>query len=189
MNQDKLRERGERMSEALSREGYEAGAGLKAETHFERIFEAYADCASDEAWEAARGNRYPSRSGAADNRVGRVVAPLDDRLQAWESAAVITLDDGERMPYQQAGIAIANEPRREPRGRSTARGGRRWASRRRSAPSAWGTSRTCCNGCWAWTWSPPAPDCRASTCRMSRRSAAPFSIRPPTSTARRWPSG
>lgn len=114
MTTEELRRRGELMSEALSREAYEAGAGLKAESQFEKIFATYADCAGDEAWEAARGARA-LEEWAADNRIGRAVAPLDDRLQAWESAAVITLDDGETMPFQVAGIAIANEPRRERR--------------------------------------------------------------------------
>lgn len=114
MTADELRQRGERMSEALSREAYEAGAGLKTETRFEQIFATYADCAGDEAWEASRGVR-PLEEWAADNRIGRAVAPLDDRLQAWESAATITLEDGEEMPYQVAGIAISNEPRRERR--------------------------------------------------------------------------
>ncbi len=114
MTTDELRARGERMSEALSREAYEAGAGLKKETHFERIFAEYADCAGDEAWEAARGVRL-LEEWAADNRVGRAVAPLDDRSHAWEAAASITLADGEQMPFQIAGIAIANEPRRERR--------------------------------------------------------------------------
>ncbi len=114
MTTDELRARGERMSEALSREAYESGAGLKAESNFEGIFAEFADCAGDEAWEAARGQRM-LEEWVADNRIGRVVAPLDDKLQAWESSAAITLEDGEVMPYQRAGIAIANESRRERR--------------------------------------------------------------------------
>jgi hypothetical protein len=102
------------MTEALSREAYQAGAGFIAETHFERIFEEFADCASAEAWDAAKGIRA-LEEWTADNRIGRATAALDDRLQAWESSAVITLENGERLPYQQAAIAIANEPRRERR--------------------------------------------------------------------------
>ncbi len=111
---EELRARGERMTEALSREAFQAGAGYITETHFERIFEAFADCASLEAWEAARGIRALDE-WVADNRIGRQVAALDDRLQAWESAAVLVLENGERIPWQQAGIAVANEPRRERR--------------------------------------------------------------------------
>jgi hypothetical protein len=47
-----------------------------------------------------------------ENRVGRAVAVLDDRLHAWESRAVVTLPDGETLPYQRASIAIANEANR-----------------------------------------------------------------------------
>ena len=54
MNTEQLRERGESLNQALGRESYQAGAGLKAETDFAGIFEAHADVASDAAWEAAR---------------------------------------------------------------------------------------------------------------------------------------
>ena len=114
MTADELRRRGERMSEALSREAYQAGAGLKTETAFERIFAEYADCTGEDAWQAARGVGA-LEEWAADNHIGRSVAGLDDRYHAWESAAEIVLDSGEKLPYQQAGIAIANEPRRERR--------------------------------------------------------------------------
>jgi hypothetical protein len=42
--------------------------------------------------------------------VGRAVATLDDKLHAWESAAEVAVNGGERMPYQRVAIAIANEP-------------------------------------------------------------------------------
>lgn len=114
MTVEELRARGEAFNEALNREAYEAAAGLRAETRFAELFEAYADLASDDAWEGAQG--VPAlREWVADNRVGRAVASLADRLHAWESAAVLTLPDGERMPYQRAAIAMANEPRRERR--------------------------------------------------------------------------
>ena len=114
MTLDELRARGESLNTALGRESYEAGAGLKAETRFAEIFEAHADVASDEAWEAARPNAKLAE-WVADARIGRAVAPLDDRLHAWEATAEITLEGGETMPLQRAGIAIANEPRRERR--------------------------------------------------------------------------
>ena len=114
MTPEQLRERGESLNQVLGRESYEAGAGLKAETDFTGIFEAYADVASDEAWEAARPVAKLAE-WVADARIGRAVAPLDDRLHAWEATAEITLAGGEQMPLQRAGIAIANEPRRERR--------------------------------------------------------------------------
>lgn len=114
MKLETLRSRGEAMSQALGRESYEAGAGLAAESHYARIFEAYADLASEDAWAAAEGHPL-LMEWVADARIGRAVAPLDDRLHAWESRAELVLEDGERMPYHRAGIVIANEPRRERR--------------------------------------------------------------------------
>jgi hypothetical protein len=114
VNVEALRARGEALSQELGLESYRAGAGLVAETRFEAIFEAYRDLASDEAWEAARGRRE-LEEWVADARIGRAVAALDDRLHAWESSAEIEPEGGERMPYQRAGIAIANDPVRERR--------------------------------------------------------------------------
>lgn len=114
MTLEELRARGEAMNTALGRESYEAGAGLKAETHFAELFEQYADLASEEALEVARPVPL-LREWVTDTRIGRAVAPLDDRLHAWESSAEISLPDGSRMPLQRAAIAIANEPDRERR--------------------------------------------------------------------------
>ncbi len=111
MTVDELRRRGERFHQELGRESYEAGAGLKSETDFAGLFGRYPDLASDEAWSAARGHRV-LEEWVADHRVGRAVADLDDRLHAWEAAAFVVVNGGERMPYQQVGIAIANEPDR-----------------------------------------------------------------------------
>ena len=105
-----LRARGERMCEELGRESYRAGAGLDAESHFAEIFGRYPDLTDDAAVAAARG--HPALlEWVVDNRVGRAVAALDDRLHAWESRAVVAVN-GETIPYQRAAIEIANEPRR-----------------------------------------------------------------------------
>jgi hypothetical protein len=114
VNAERLRARGERLCEELGRESYRAGAGLEPESHFAEIFGRYPDLADDAAVEAARGHRE-LLEWVVDNRVGRAVASLDDRLHAWESRAVITLPDGETLPYQRASIAIANEPDRRRR--------------------------------------------------------------------------
>jgi hypothetical protein len=114
LSPEELRERGELFNEALGRESYEAGAGHKATTDFAGIFEAFADVASPAALEAARGHGALFE-WVTDSRVGRRVAALDDRLHAWEASALVTLEDGARMPWQQVGIAIGNEPRREVR--------------------------------------------------------------------------
>jgi hypothetical protein len=108
---DELRLRGERMCEELGLESYRTGAGLTAESHFEEIFARYPDLSDDEAVEAARGHP-PLLEWVVDNRIGRLVAALDDRLHAWESAAVVAVAGGETIPYQKAAIEIANEARR-----------------------------------------------------------------------------
>jgi len=106
-----LRARGERMAEELGRESYRTGAGLAAESHFAEIFARYPDLSGDEAVAASRG--HPALfEWVVDNRVGREVAQLDDRLHAWESRAVLAVDGGETIPWQQAAIEIANEARR-----------------------------------------------------------------------------
>lgn len=111
MNAGRLRARGERLCEELGRESYRAGAGLETESHFAEIFGRYADLADDGAVAAARGHRE-LLEWVVDNRVGRAVAGLDDRLHAWEARALITLPDGETLPYQRTSIAIANEAHR-----------------------------------------------------------------------------
>ena len=114
MTPDALRARGERISEELGRESYRTGAGLEAESHFADIFARYPDLTDAEAVEAARG--HPALlEWVADNRIGRAVAALDDRLHAWESRAVVSVAGGETIPYQRAAIEIANEARRERR--------------------------------------------------------------------------
>lgn len=111
MNVDLLRHRGEHLNGELGRESYRAGAGLVADTDFAGIFSRYPELTQPEAWEAAQPVR-PLREWVADMTVGRAVADLDDRLHAWEARAVVPVRGGGSIPYQQIGIAIANEPDR-----------------------------------------------------------------------------
>ncbi len=114
MTPEVLRARGERLSEELGRESYRTGAGLTAESHFAEIFGRYPDLSDDAAAAAARG--HPAlREWVVDNQIGRAVAALDDRLHAWESRAVVAVAGGETLPYQKAGIEIANAAQRERR--------------------------------------------------------------------------
>ena len=111
MTVDELRRRGEAMCGELGQESYRTGAGLVAASHFAEIFGRYPDLADDAAVAAAGGHRE-LLEWVVDNRVGRAVASLDDRLHAWEAQAVLQLEDGETLPYQRAAIEIANEPNR-----------------------------------------------------------------------------
>jgi hypothetical protein len=114
VNAERLRVRGELLSQELGLEGYRTGAGLVAESHFAGIFGRYPDLAGEEAVAAARGHRE-LLEWVVDSRVGRAAAALDDRLHAWEAQAVVTLTGGETLPYQRAAIEIANEPDRRRR--------------------------------------------------------------------------
>jgi hypothetical protein len=111
VNVAELRRRGEAMCGELGLESYRTGAGLAAESHYAEIFGRYPDLADQQAVEAASGHRE-LLEWVVDNRVGRAVAALDDRLHAWEARAVIPLPGGEALPYQRAAIEIANEPQR-----------------------------------------------------------------------------
>jgi len=108
MTVEALRRRGEAMCRELGLESYRTGAGLSAVSHFAEIFDRYPDLADDRAVEAARGHRELFE-WVVENRVGRAVAALDDRLHAWEARARITLPGGESLPYQRAAIETANE--------------------------------------------------------------------------------
>ena len=109
------------MLEALSREQYLAGAGLKAAPELQPIYERYRTVVSEDslgiALEIVRGTRpaEPEHRSAraiaewlADEQASRVLAPLDEREAAWESSAVVTLPDGRAVPYEQVPIDIAN---------------------------------------------------------------------------------
>ncbi len=118
---DTLRARGEPFLEALAREGYEAHAGLKGEADFQSIYARHAAAYGDEALATAlellRGAVAGSEAHRAarlltdwlvESRVGRVLAPVEEREIAWEGTAVIRLPDGREEPYARAPITIAN---------------------------------------------------------------------------------
>jgi hypothetical protein len=116
---DALRERGEAFLVELSREYYEAHAGLKGEAQLQPIFTKHAAAFDDEALAMVQ-ERFSSAAGEAkrsarmlldwlvESRCGRELAPLEEREIAWEGAAKITLPDGTVEPYQRAAITTAN---------------------------------------------------------------------------------
>lgn len=112
MNLDKLIDRGEALHHELGREYYLTGAGHKSEPGFQEIFDRYADLQGDEALEAARasGNR-DLFEWIVDVRVGRRVAPLEERQLVWEQGATLSIDSTE-IPYLRAPIELANSPDR-----------------------------------------------------------------------------
>ncbi len=116
-----LRRRGEAFLEDVSREYHQAHAGLKEGADLQPIYARHRDAYGDEAFEFARDLYRSSADGSSDrrsarmllewlieSRVGRELAPLEEREIAWEGSAVIRLSDGGAEPYERAAITIAN---------------------------------------------------------------------------------
>ncbi len=108
MNLERLLERGEAFHGELGREYYLTGAGLKTEPAFQPIFDRYHDLQGNEALDVARasGDRV-LLEWIVDVRVGRRVAPLDERQLVWEQAASLRVN-GAEIPYLRAPIELAN---------------------------------------------------------------------------------
>jgi hypothetical protein len=118
---DALRERGEAFLVELSREYYEAHAGLKGEAQLRPIFAKHAGAFDDEALAMVTERHRDAAPGGeaqrsarllldwlVESRCGRELAAFEEREIAWEGAATITLPDGTVEPYQRAAITIAN---------------------------------------------------------------------------------
>lgn len=117
MNLDQLTAVGESMHEELGREYYRTGAGLKAVPEFQAIYAKHDAVASDEALELARGSGSPVLlEWVLGVRIGRKVAPLEERRLTWEGETVIRVDE-RAVPYLRVPIELANNDDREYRRR------------------------------------------------------------------------
>ncbi len=118
---DALRARGEAFLEEVSTESHAAHAGVKPRAALQPIYEKHRAAYDDEAFEMALELFRGSAVGSPDHRsarllvdwliesrVGRELAPLEEREIAWESAAVIRLSDGTEEPYARVSITTAN---------------------------------------------------------------------------------
>ena len=125
---DRLRQDGQAFTEDISRESYLAHSGHKASAEFTPIYDRYANVLGDEALALTLDMFKNTTAGSEEHRsaslllewqiesqASRSLAELDEREIAWESSAVITTDEGEQVPYQAAGIEIANEKDRKKR--------------------------------------------------------------------------
>ncbi len=108
MIQAELVAAGEALHEALGKEHYLTGAGLKREPAFQEIYDRFASLQSDAALDAAR------RSGSRELlewviglRVGRAVAEFEENQMRWEQRAVVTVA-GQEIPYLETPIRLAN---------------------------------------------------------------------------------
>ena len=118
---DAMRARGESFLQDVSREYYSSHAGLKPAAELQPIYERHREAYGDESLDLALGLLKESSPGSEEHRsgrllvewllesrVGRELAPLEEREIAWEGAAVIPLADGGAEPYRRASITIAN---------------------------------------------------------------------------------
>jgi hypothetical protein len=118
---DALRSRGESFLQEVSREYYAVHAGLKPEANLQPIYDRHRDAYDDESLELALGLLKGSRPGTEEHRsgrmlvewllesrVGRALAPLEEREIAWEGDAVVRLPGGGGEPYRRVSITIAN---------------------------------------------------------------------------------
>src|ERR1019366_3408087 len=118
---DALRSRGESFLQEVSREYYAVHAGLKPEANLQPIYDRHRDAYDDESLELALGLLNGSRPGTEEHRsgrmlvewllesrVGRALAPLEEREIAWEGDAVARLPGGGAEPYRRVSITIAN---------------------------------------------------------------------------------
>jgi hypothetical protein len=124
----RLREDGQAFTEEISREGYLAHSGHKRAAEFKPIYDRYAHVLGKEALDLTLDLFRNSEKGTDEHRsaslllewqlesqASRSLASIDEREIAWESSAYIETPDGERVQYQAAAIAIANERDRKRR--------------------------------------------------------------------------
>jgi len=125
---ERLRAEGETFMEELSREYYEALAGLRDEAALRPIYARHAALIGPETLafvvELLRDAAPESEEGRsarllaewlAELQASRALAPLDERQIAWEAQAAMRLDDGRELSYQRAAIEMANATDRRER--------------------------------------------------------------------------
>ncbi len=124
----RLRRLGEPFMQDLSRAQWMVGAGYASGIDLRGIYAQHAEALSSDSLDAAREAYRAAAAGSDEQRsarslldwqveaqASRATAELEERELEWESAAVITLDDGRRLPYQRAAIEIANATDRRER--------------------------------------------------------------------------
>jgi hypothetical protein len=118
---DRIRTNAEPFLEEMSREVHAALAGFKPGADLQPIYAKHAEAYGDEAAATVRSAFAAASPGGdahrsarvllewlIDSRIGRELAPLDERDLKWEATAQIALPDGSFEPYQRASITIAN---------------------------------------------------------------------------------
>lgn len=125
---EQLRAGGEAFSEAVSREYYLSGAGLKPTAALQPIYEEHRRVLGPAALELTLEALKDAPPGSDDERSARALAEWQAETQAsrelarhdereieWEASAVLRLEDGRAMAYQRASIEMANAADRRER--------------------------------------------------------------------------
>ena len=110
MDLDAYRAEAEAFASAISREYLLHLSGRQDELAIEPIYERHAGLFSPEAVEELRGaGSRPLLEFAVEGLIGRATKEEAAELARREATLEVELD-GERMPYRQAAVALANEP-------------------------------------------------------------------------------
>jgi len=118
---DTIRASGELFLEDVSREYHAAHAGLKTGADLQPIYARHAAAYGDAVMTEVRALYDGARRGTDEHRsarllldwligsrIGRELAPIEEREIRWEAQAMIPLPGGGGEPYQRASITIAN---------------------------------------------------------------------------------
>jgi hypothetical protein len=125
---ERLRRDGEAFMEEISREYYNAHAGLKPTAELQPIYRKFASILGRDALELTREAFVSGAEGSEERRSARLLldwqaesqssrelAPLDEREIAWEADAVARLADGREIAYQRIAIELGNSTDRRER--------------------------------------------------------------------------
>ncbi len=112
----------------ISREYYEAHAGLKATAELRAIYDRHAAILGRDALELVVEELRAAPPGTNEHRSARLLTDwltesqsareltsLDERQIAWEGSAVVRLPDGREVPFERAAIDMANATDRRER--------------------------------------------------------------------------
>ena len=124
----RLRQDGQAFMEEISREYYLAGAGLKPTADLQRVYERHASTIGPDALALVRAELRCTSPATeahrqarmllewlAELQISRDLAPLEEREIAWESSAILRLEDTRELEYHRATITIANTTDRRER--------------------------------------------------------------------------
>jgi hypothetical protein len=110
---DALTARGEEMHQALGREAYLTGAGLKSQPEFQQIYARFADLTSPDVVAEVRASGSTELfEWAVDLAIGRRTAALEEAQITWEQGVTLRVG-GREIPYLRAPIDLANAPDRD----------------------------------------------------------------------------